>query len=338
MTRARPLHMPRMAAWLLGVWLLCGVARPVLAAVPSAAAEKDALALAHQAKARYAAKDFAEAARLFMEAYGRVPEPTLLFNAARAYEQAGRLHEALPLFQLYLSLNHDAQDADSRAGRREAEQHIATIQAELSRRKQERATPDPADRPPVPDKPVDRPPGPDKPPQEARPPQTQPLEPPPPPAAGSQVPTGKPDEPAVHRPGLFERIRPAQEDRGSYRTAALITGGTGVALVLTGALLRSLAGSDLSDLETRLDADRQTVAGRAVHPTVTQQEAQAAYSSHNSKQVIGNVFLGMGVVGIGAGVALWLLQTPSEGTAQATWLPGLRPLDGGATVTVGGQF
>ncbi len=301
------------AKWLLSLWsclwLQCAWTVPAAAAQPTPAAEKEALSLANQAKARYAAKDYAESARLFMAAYGYVPEPTLLFNAARSFQQAGRLREALPLFQLYASLEHYS-DAESKAGRREAEQHIAAIQAELQRQGQPLVTPPKAVEP-------GKAPAADPQPTPAKP-QPDVSVPTPPPAAGTQPPTSLPEDQNVHRPGLFERIRPAPEDRSRYRTAALVTGGTGLVLLLTGAVLRSLAGNDLSDLEARLQDDEKGHPG--VHPTVTQKEAQDAYDSHNGKQVAGGTLIGVGVLAIGAGVALWLLQTEGATSPASTGL------------------
>ena len=51
------------------------------------------MALATEARNHYHDKDFTGAAELYMQAYARMPEPTLLFNAARAYEDAGKLRE-----------------------------------------------------------------------------------------------------------------------------------------------------------------------------------------------------------------------------------------------------
>jgi hypothetical protein len=41
--------------------------------------------LAMQARARFTAKDFAVAAKLFMQAYAKDAKPAMVFNAARAY-------------------------------------------------------------------------------------------------------------------------------------------------------------------------------------------------------------------------------------------------------------
>jgi len=136
------------------------------------------------------------------------------------------------------------------------------------------------------------------------------------------------------------------EERRRYRTAALITGGTGLVLLLTGALLRSLAGSDLSDLEMRMQKDRTVRDGHVVHPTVTQKEAQDAYSSHNGKQVAGGTLIGVGVLAIGAGVALWLLQTEPERSAALGDDPGqnlqvwptLQAFEGMASLSLAGRF
>jgi len=70
-------------------------------------AQSAAEALALQAKEKFRAKKFEEAAKLFMQAYAKDPQPPLVFNAARAYEEAGMNGEAAGLFRLYLSIAKD---------------------------------------------------------------------------------------------------------------------------------------------------------------------------------------------------------------------------------------
>jgi hypothetical protein len=95
-------------------------------AVPSAIAQpanQEAQALASAAKDQFKAKNFEAAAKLFMQAYARSHTPSLVFNAARAYEEAGKNGDAVGLFKLYITLTDDAD------GIMEARQHIAKLEA-----------------------------------------------------------------------------------------------------------------------------------------------------------------------------------------------------------------
>lgn len=82
--------------------------------------------LALQARARFQAKDFVEAAKLFMQAYGKDPKPALVFNAARAYEEAGMYGDAAGLFRLFVSIS---QDADGVA---KAKERLAALEAKTA--------------------------------------------------------------------------------------------------------------------------------------------------------------------------------------------------------------
>ena len=88
------------------------------AQVPSAA-ETEAL----QAKEQFKAGKFEVAARLFMQAYAKSHAPALVYNAARAYEEAGKKGDAISLFKLYITLSDDADgilDARHRIAKLEA--------------------------------------------------------------------------------------------------------------------------------------------------------------------------------------------------------------------------
>ncbi len=78
---------------------------------PTSPEVAEAEGLAAVAKERFRSKDFETAAKLFMQAYALVHEPALVYNAARAYEEAGRPGDATGLFKLYISLTDDAQGA-----------------------------------------------------------------------------------------------------------------------------------------------------------------------------------------------------------------------------------
>ena len=121
----------RAAGWLL---LLCalawsGVQLP--ARVAFAQASKDDLAKAEakalQAKFKFKAEAYAEAAELFLEAFTISKSPALLFNAARAFEEARRYKEARAAFEQYLGL-----PGLSDAGRADARAHLQTCEAKIA--------------------------------------------------------------------------------------------------------------------------------------------------------------------------------------------------------------
>ena len=96
--------------------LVLSLAAMTAAPVPAHAAPKshppDAEPAAEQYAARaverFKAKDFEAAAKLFMQAYARDPKAALVFNAARAYEEAGKSGDAASLFRLYITISQDA--------------------------------------------------------------------------------------------------------------------------------------------------------------------------------------------------------------------------------------
>lgn len=83
-------------------WLT--VASLLLGAPAFADARTDAEVLATRAKALFHAKSYAQAADLYLAAYAKSHVPLMLFNAARATEEAGNLAEARALFLEYARL------------------------------------------------------------------------------------------------------------------------------------------------------------------------------------------------------------------------------------------
>jgi hypothetical protein len=75
---------------------------------PTSEATAEAEAFAARAKEMFKAKEFQRSAKLFMQAYALTHEPALVYNAARAYEEAGMAGDAAGLFRLYISLTDDA--------------------------------------------------------------------------------------------------------------------------------------------------------------------------------------------------------------------------------------
>jgi hypothetical protein len=324
-------------ARLLIAAVLALVAAPPAVAAPKSEAERQALVYSAQAKSAYAGARYGDAAGLFMKAYGQIPEPTLVYNAARAYQKAGRGKEALPLFRLYISLEtHD--DEASRAGRAEAQRHIAELQAQhradaAKSAAERRALEEKAathEHPPAGTGGSKTSPGAQLPPQNNPPGQPQPTTGPHKrvPAAGF-TPTGRK---VVHRPDLFSRVsritKPAvwspQESR-----AAMIGGASAVALLL--GLTLHLVETDLEAIDASAAGKPLVQGGRTFYPGVTQKQMDAALGSHNAASYIGNTLI---IGGLAAGgVATWLWFTAPHGVALR-----LNPTDGGALVFAQGRF
>lgn len=108
--------MARWTALALMMTLMMTLPAPALAARPDARAQ-EAEELAAVAKAEFKAGEFEKAARSFMAAYGRSKKAPLVFNAARAYEEAAKVGDAAALFRLYISISDDPdgiRDAQAR--------------------------------------------------------------------------------------------------------------------------------------------------------------------------------------------------------------------------------
>ncbi|MFZ4577201.1 MAG: tetratricopeptide repeat protein [Myxococcota bacterium] len=317
-------HSLAVASFVALVWgQIVGTAASVVAAprpAPTAEQEKLAVITAEQAKAKFTSGAYAEAAKLFMQAYAQFPEPTLVFNAARSYQRAGQLAQAMPLFQLYLSLD-TFDDPDSVQGRREAEQHLAAIQKELTARETakaaEAARPKPPDVTPPP-KPADT----GKPATETTPTTVKPA------------PPQEEDRPApIRRPGLFARIEASGWTRQEVVGAS--TAAVGATLLVTATVLTLVARSGLADLDDRLAAGRSTVGGETRYTGVTQREVDDALRTHDSRQAWATGLAVVGIAAVGTGLALWWLGdeeatvvpvgAASVGAASASWrvLPAL---------------
>ncbi len=93
-------------------------------------AVRRAEAIATEAKLLFQQKEFAQAAERFMEAYTLARRPTLIYNAARAYQEAGNADKALALFRAYRGLP-DVNDA----GRADADARIAVLEKAVNERK-----------------------------------------------------------------------------------------------------------------------------------------------------------------------------------------------------------
>lgn len=108
-----------------------------LAAASSNADE--AFKLFEQSEKLYREGKFLEAAELLDRAYTLDPEPTLLFNRARALESAGDLEAAVSVYTLYLEKNPKAGDRLTIERRVETMRGQIAERAELQRLREEEA-------------------------------------------------------------------------------------------------------------------------------------------------------------------------------------------------------
>lgn len=99
-----------------------------LFAAAGGGSSKEAFKLFAQSEKLYRAGKFREAADLLEKAYALDPEPTLLFNRARALESAGDLAEAVVAYSLYLEKYPKAKD------RVTVERRIETMRSQLAER------------------------------------------------------------------------------------------------------------------------------------------------------------------------------------------------------------
>ncbi len=97
-------------------------AAPVETASRLAAAE----ARAAEAKALFRNRVYPQSARMFMEAFATSRRASLVYNAARAYEEGALLRRAESLFLMYLSLPDNDQ-----AGRADANAHLVDVRARI---------------------------------------------------------------------------------------------------------------------------------------------------------------------------------------------------------------
>ncbi|MBI5608995.1 MAG: hypothetical protein HY902_08945 [Deltaproteobacteria bacterium] len=189
------------------------LASPALAA-PRAEATVDAEVLARTATELFRLKQFERAAQLFMQAYAKSHKPALVFNAARAFQEAGKFGDAAGLFRLYLTISSDPEG-------------IADAKARLQECESQAAAPPPPPPPAVPTAP---------------PPAPAPAQPPPPPAA-PPPPAPAAAAPAPARP-------PAKVVKTSARPAppsqmwAWVATGAAAAVAVGGASMLAIGAND----------------------------------------------------------------------------------------------
>lgn len=112
--------------WLLLAAVAVHAPGRALAAQPDSSELNKAEALATEAKVFFKARLFERAAQRYMEAFAVSRRPALMYNAARAYEEGRQFREAHALFQEYRKLADVSDD-----GRKDADGHIASLEAEL---------------------------------------------------------------------------------------------------------------------------------------------------------------------------------------------------------------
>ena len=113
---------------LVCTFALATAATEAAALTADEAAKAEAKALG--AKFKFKAGKHEEAAELFLEAYALSRKPALLYNAARAFEEAGKLSEAKAAFEQYLGIPNLPA-----AGRKDARGHIDKLNKRLAARK-----------------------------------------------------------------------------------------------------------------------------------------------------------------------------------------------------------
>lgn len=192
------------------------------AAQPQSAAAAAGDELGRQAVILFKLKEFEKAAQFFMRAYGKSRKPALVFNAARAYEEAGKRGDAAALFRLYVSISDDPD------GMVDARTHLKALEAAGIAPVQAPTVPTSAPSPPVEPEPAPQP----EPPRETSAPKPQPAEP----SSGPTVPPLVVPQAAV-AVSAAPIAAVTGERTGASRTRAWVAGGSAVVAMVAGGLL-----------------------------------------------------------------------------------------------------
>ncbi|MCA9657070.1 MAG: tetratricopeptide repeat protein [Myxococcales bacterium] len=83
--------------------LVAGPIAPRVAAAAAPAAEESFDTLTEQAAEKYSEGDYEGAIALFERAYVLEPEPNILFNIGRIYEEAGKYEDAITYYEKFIS-------------------------------------------------------------------------------------------------------------------------------------------------------------------------------------------------------------------------------------------
>lgn len=287
-----PTKTPIRSPWLarhLATWLMlfAFVCRPLAAAEPSQTDMERAEAKAIEAKAFFQSGLFARAADGFMQAYAISKKPEMMFNAARAYEEAAMPAEAIALFEQYGKLA-DATDG----GRKDAREHTARQRALLTGAAPPVRPAAPPAKPVEPEKPAPDP----RSTKEAARPAAQPV-------VASASPS---NVSAVHAPSVTATAEP--QTRSTAVTVALLAGG---GLLVLGAIAGYADAVDKMEAANKMDfsvADAQKSYDSQV---------KVARDQRTSDVVVG--ILGAGLAGWGAW-RLWGPEPSAKPTAQTTWM------------------
>lgn len=281
------------------VMAVAAVASTPLAAESAQIERAEAKAI--EGKAFFQSGLFDKAAESYMAAFVISRKPDTLFNAARANEEAGKVQEAIALFEMYLKLP-DAKDA----GKLDARDRIAKLK---SRRPNEPATPA-AVMAPAATAAVTTPATPAM----AAAPQT------PAPIAASAV---EPAKAPVAGPAVTTASSASASGPSLPLSYGLFAGGTALTVVA---------------LASWADAYRQASDAQKMNFGVP--DASAVYRKKVSDaEAQRNRSVVFGVVGAGlAGWGAWRLWGPAAKPAAGSWwwAPSLAP--DGAQVAVGGRF
>jgi len=101
----------------------------------SAEPELDARALYDQATSAFDLGDFPRAIQLYKAAYGKKPDPALLYNIAQSYRLANDLAQSAFFYKSYL------RKAPNAPNRREVEERIRKLEAQVERQHEVVTTP-----------------------------------------------------------------------------------------------------------------------------------------------------------------------------------------------------
>jgi len=92
--------------------------------------ENACLYLYNKAKEQNKLEQFTEAAKCYIEENKRRPDPTRLFNIARAYQQGGNATEAVFYYRQFLASDSLDQDEESKAQKEKAKWYLAELETQ----------------------------------------------------------------------------------------------------------------------------------------------------------------------------------------------------------------
>jgi tetratricopeptide (TPR) repeat protein len=248
--------------------------------------EARAATLRDQATAAFDAGKYAEAARLFLEAYESFPNGWLLYNAARAQHNAGELQAALDSYRLFIG--SPESDAEYRE---RASQYIIEIEQVLH---------------------------PPQPPDVEKPAVTGPKTPITGPRVGGGTGTGQGSVGGAGQTQLTVTAKTASSAGRTKRVAGWAMTVLGAGLGVTAALLHFDA------TKTRNDIRSDTGGGGVVDASVlTQREALDAAARADRREMWSAVTLGAGAAALVTGVVLIIRgKEPRSTQVGVTPLPG----------------